>query len=270
MSLRLFSNGGGVQSIAALVLSAQGVIDYPVHVFSNVGAKAENPETLRYVHEVAIPYAEKHGIEFVVTERRFVKGERAGQPEDLYDRLTKEGSRSIPIPLRMNGNGAPGRRSCTVDFKIKVLSRFARERGATKDEPARVGLGISLDEFERMRTDSGEAYQVLEYPLIDLRLTRDGCAALIARAGLPVPPKSSCYFCPFHRPSVWMQLRIEQPDLFEKAADLEETLNKRLTALGKDPVWLTRFLKPLREAIAPQTMMDFDEFDACESGYCMT
>lgn len=253
------------------MLSARGEINYPVHVFSNVGERAENPDTLRYVREVAIPYAQQHGLEFVVTERRFHRGERAGQPEDLYDRLMKDGSRSLPIPVRMNGNGAPGRRSCTADFKIKVLSRFARERGATRDDPARVGLGISLDEFERMRTDSGEAYQVLEYPLIDLRLTRDACAALIAREGLPVPPKSSCYFCPFHRPSVWMQLRVEQPELFERAADLETTLNERRKMLGKDPVWLTRFLKPLREAIAPQTLMDFgDDMDGCESGYCLT
>lgn len=270
MNLRLFSNGGGVQSMAGLILSARGEIDFPTHVFSNVGAKAENPATLAYVHEVAIPYAQRHGIEFVVTGRVFQRGERAGQPEDLYERLTREGSRSLPIPVRMNDTGAPGTRSCTADFKIKVLSRFAKMRGATREAPARVGLGISLDEWERMRTDSGEAYQVLEYPLIDLRMTRDMCAALIEREGLPVPPKSSCYFCPFHRPSTWMRMRVEEPELFERAADLEALLNERRAMLGKDPVWLTRFRKPLREAIGHQGMLDLEIGDACESGYCLT
>lgn len=254
------------------MLSARGEIDFPLHAFSNVGDDSEMPDTLRYVREVAIPYAAQHGIEFVTVERRPVKGPFKGQAETLYGRLTLEGSRSIPIPLRTNDLGAPGRRACTVDFKIKVLSRFAKDRGATPDSPAIVGLGISLDEFERMRTDSDESVQRLEYPLIDLRLTRDACAALIAREGLPVPPKSSCYFCPFHRPSVWVQMRQEQPELFEKAADLEALLNERRTMLGKAPMWLTRFRKPLRDAIGEQSMMQFeDEYsDMCESGYCMS
>lgn len=266
MSLRIFSNGGGVQSTAALVLSAKGAINFPLHVFSNVGHDTENPATITYLQEVAIPYAERHGIEFVVTERR----RRDGTPETLMGRLTKEGSRSLPIPIRMS-NGAPGTRSCTADFKIKVLSKFAKERGATKENRAIVGLGISLDEFMRMRTDSGEAYQKLEYPLIDLRLTRDQCVAIIAREGLPVPPKSSCFFCPFHRPSTWARMRIEEPELFERSAALEDLLNERRTMLGKDPVWLTRFNKPLRDAIGHQSMLNLEGIDdACESGYCLT
>lgn len=252
--------------MAALILSARGEIDFPIHVFSNVGADSENPDTLVYVEDVIKPYAASHDIEFVVTERRT----RDGKQETLMGRLTKEGSRSLPIPIRMD-NGAPGTRSCTADFKIKVLSKFAKSRGATKEQPAITGLGISLDEWERMRTDSGEAYQKLEYPLIDLRMSRDQCAALIAREGLSVPPKSSCYFCPFHRPSTWMRMRLEQPELFEKSAQLEELLNERRAALGKDSVWLTRFAKPLREAIGHQSMMQFDDVaDGCEAGYCMT
>lgn len=266
MTLRIFSNGGGVQSTAALVLSARGEIDFPLHVFVDVGADSENPATMRYLSEVAMPYAERMGIEFVVTEKRL----RDGTQETLMGRLTKEGSRSLPIPIRMS-NGAPGRRSCTADFKIKVLSKFAKSRGATKQAPALVGLGISLDEFMRMRTDSDEIYQTLSYPLIDLRLTRDQCAALIAREGLPVPPKSSCFFCPFHRPSVWARMRFEEPALFEQSVELEALLNRRRAMLGKDPVWLTRFNKPLRDAIGDQSMMNLEDIDdTCESGFCMT
>lgn len=291
--LRIFSNGGGVQSTAALILSAKaqqaaaGDPDaaafllaathhrfdlntiiatawYPIHAFSNVGADSENPDTLRYVDAVILPYAQRTGITFAITERR----RRDGSVETLYGQLMKEGSRSLPIPIRMS-NGAPGRRSCTADFKIKVLSKFARSLGATKQRPAITGLGISLDEYERMRTESGEAVQQLAYPLIDLRLTRDQCESIIEREGLPVPPKSSCYFCPFHRPSTWMRMRVEQPELFTAAAHLEDTLNARRAALGKDSVWLTRFAIPLEQAIGEQSVMDF-ESDSCEAGYCMT
>jgi hypothetical protein len=64
-------------------------------------------------------------------------------------------------------------------------------------------------------------------------------------------------------------------DLFEKSAALEDLLNARRDALGKDHVYLTRFAKPLREAIGEaQTMLPlFDlspDADTCDEGYCWT
>ena len=43
--------------------------------------------------------------------------------------------------------------------------------------------------------------------------------------------------------------------------------------LGKDPVWLTRFAKPLDEAIVSQDVLALDTDDAggqCDSGWCFT
>src|SRR5438477_12099715 len=62
LHMRVFSYGGGVQSTAALVLAAQRKIDYPTFLFCNVGDDSEHPASLDYVHEYAIPYAQKHGI----------------------------------------------------------------------------------------------------------------------------------------------------------------------------------------------------------------
>lgn len=264
--LRTFSYGGGVQSTAALVLAAQGKIDFPTFLFSNVGDDSELPATLRYVNEVAKPYAATHGIELIELNHT----RRDGTQETLYRKLTRAGSRSTGIPIRLEGSGAPGRRSCTSDFKIRRIATWQRRHGATADAAAVTGLGISLDEFQRARTDSGIAWQVLSYPLLDLRLTRQDCINVIERAGLPVPPKSSCWFCPFHRPSEWMRLRQSDPDLFERAADLERTLSERSETLGRGKVFLTDRLIPLRQAIGDQTVMDFEAGDTCESGFCMT
>jgi hypothetical protein len=44
-------------------------------------------------------------------------------------------------------------------------------------------------------------------------------------------------------------MRRSKPELFEKACQLEDLLNERRDELGKDHVYLTRFAKPLREAI---------------------
>lgn len=262
--LKTFSYGGGVQSTAALVLAVRGEIDYSTFLFCNVGDDSENPETLRYMHDVAMRYASARGIELIE-----LQATRYGEPETLYGRLTRPESRSIGIPVRMAGSGAPGNRACTKDFKIMVVARWLREHGATKNDPATVGLGISLDEFQRMRNDSGIAYEKLAYPLIDLRLSRQDCINIIMKAGLPIPPKSSCWFCPFHSLQTWQEMRQNDPELFQKACALEAYINeKRTTGLQKDKVWLTRKLIPLAKATSALTQESLFEDDICESGYC--
>lgn len=263
--LKVFSYGGGVQSTAVLVLAATGKIDYRTFLFCNVGDDSEHPATLRYVHEVAMPYAEANVLELIELQRT-----RFGEPETLYQRLTRPGSRSIGIPVRMAGSGAPGNRACTGDFKIKVIAKWLREHGATPKEPATCGLGISLDEFQRMRSDSGIAYEKLAYPLIDLRMDRAQCMRVIEGAGLPVPPKSSCWFCPFHSLQVWQQMRQNEPHLFQKACELEAHIIERMNMLKPgDAAYFTRKLKPLAQATTELVQDSLFDDDMCESGYCM-
>ena len=70
MTIRAISYGGGVQSTALLVLAAQGEIDYPVALFANTGDDSEHPATIRYLRDVAAPFAAAHGIELVELQRR--------------------------------------------------------------------------------------------------------------------------------------------------------------------------------------------------------
>lgn len=144
-----------------------------------------------------------------------------------------------------------------------------------------VGIGTSADEIHRANSRRVEAHERVVYPLIGvgedtgLRLNRADCARLIQRAGLPVPPKSSCYFCPFHRLETWDEMARTEPELFAKATDLEDTLNRRRDELGKDHVYLTRFGRPLRTvARGDQQTLPFGgddaDLDNCDSGWCMT
>jgi hypothetical protein len=298
--LKVFSYGGGVQSTAALVLAAQGKIDYQTFLFCNVGADSENPETLSYVREIARPFAERSGLAFHELQRV----RRDGSIETIYGEITRPDNRSIGIPVYMS-SGAPGNRSCTLDFKIAVCDRWLKAHGVKtqlhqeaqvrktwrwlssvpKDhydehgtpDPvwsfprplAVVGLGISLDEFQRMRTNSGLEWKQLDYPLIDLRLDRSQCMNMIAGAGLPVPPKSSCWFCPYHSTRAWQDLRTRRPDLFEKAVELETLINERRALLGKDRVWLSSKLKPLMRVTTDHVQLSLLEHEEmCESGYC--
>lgn len=254
--------------MAVLVLAAQGRLQYDAFLFANVGADSENPATLRYYSEYAVPYAESHGLPLHELQRIPKKGRSAGEVETLYGRLTRDGSRSLPIPVRM-ANGAPGRRGCTADFKIRVIADWQRQHGATKHDPAIMGLGISLDEIIRARTDSGIAWQTLEYPLLDLRLTATDCIQIVQAAGLPVPPKSSCWFCPFHSRDEWVRMRREEPNLFQMSVDLENQLNERRVLLGKDHIYLHQSARPLAQVVGDQMAFAYEEDDrTCDTGHC--
>lgn len=264
--LRVFSFGGGVQSTAALVLAAQGKLDYRTFLFSNVGHDSEAPETLGYVEAFAKPFARANGLDLVELHRV----RREGSAPTLLQHLVQS-ERSIGIPVRIGSAvGAPGARQCTTDWKIRVIGRWLKAAGASPEKPATVGLGISMDELERMRpgTDDRQPYQVREYPLIDLRLYRDNCLEIVRKAGLPEPPKSACWFCPLHRIGAWQEMARKQPVTFQRVVDLEVMLNARQKNLGKDEVFFTSRLKPLSIAVHDDGQLDL--FDGCESGYCMT
>jgi hypothetical protein len=271
VTLRAFASGLGVQSTAALVLSAQGRIDFPLHLFSNVGDDSENPATLRYFREIATPYAAEHGI--TLEEIRRVT--RDGRTPTLLEDISEQ-SRSIGIPVRMGTNGAPGTRRCTFQYKTAPITKRLRELGATKAEPAVLGIGFSTDEMQRIGRTGESPFQHRVYPLIELGLSRADCLDVVREAGLPEPPKSSCWFCPFHRPAVWAEMRRDDPELFEAAAELEAKLNARRVQLGRDPVYLTRFGKPIREAIQPAQATLFGpgssdhEIETCDEGVCFT
>lgn len=275
MSLTTISYGGGVQSTAMLVLACQGRLGYQVTdaLFANVGDDSEHPATLQYIRDTASPFAATHGI----TVHELHRTRRDGTKETLYGRLmtdTAKGRVSDAIPVR-GRTGMPMGRACTADFKIKVVGKWLKQHGATADNPATVCIGISTDEIIRASNKRTMPYERPVYPLLDLGLDRSACIEVIRNAGLPVPPKSSCYFCPFHRPQMWSEMRRDEPELFWKSAAIEANMNERRAAIGRDPMYLTRFGKPLPDAIpeAQEMLPIFDvspDTASCDEGYCWT
>lgn len=289
--------------MAVLVLAAQGKIEYDQFVFANVGNDSENPATLRYLEEHARPFASQHGLKLVEVNKY-----RYGRVETIYKRLTRPESRSIPIPMKMSGNGAPGTRSCTSGFKVRVLARHMKKLygipNRSEEVIPTVGLGISTNEAHRAKSvrepelvclggkcRRGEApdhiqgnffepaednekpsgswtQQWLEYPLLNAGMNVADCEALVTDAGLPVPPKSSCWFCPHHSLDTWRRMMVDEPEIFYAAANLEWLINHRRAKIGRDPFWLTSALVPLRDAIIGHYDEMFSEFENCESGYC--
>jgi hypothetical protein len=247
---RFLSYGGGVQSSALIVLAAQGrIAPIDAALFCNTGDDSEHPDTLIFVREVMRPYCEKHGIVLHELQRL-----HKGEPQTLYGRMMNHTRESLSEPIPVYGySGAPMSRACTVDHKIKVLERWIRRNAVAL--PVETLIGISLDEIERAKTGQN-AYEVRQYPLLDLGLNRIDCANIIADAGLPVPPKSSCFFCPFHS--------------IEKAAGIEDKLNSQRANRDKPPVYLTRRKMPIRDAVtaAGDTLFSDGMAGECDGGFC--
>lgn len=266
--LRSVNFGGGQQSMAQLVLAKRGLIDFRTFMFAHVGADSENPGTLTYFEEYGKPYAYEHGLEMVELRRVMV---RTGETRTLYDEITRPGSLAQKIPVKLS-NGNPGSRACTHDYKIEPIGRELKRRGATPENKATVAMGISLDEIHRANGKKSQPYEQIVYPLLELGLRRSDCVRIIRDEGLPVPPPSSCWFCPNHSPEAWHNLRRGRPDLFERSCRMEELMNQRLTSRGKPPVYFTNSRRPLREVIRDgvDLLPMFDDDTDCDSGMCFT
>lgn len=260
--MNIISFGGGVQSTALLVLAAQGRIDFPVALFANVGDRAENPSTLAYVTEHARPFAAQHDI--ALHELRWQS--RTGV-RDLYDDLMGD-NRTIDIPVKMAG-GAPGNRKCTDRYKISVIRRWCEANGATGASPATIAVGFSTDEVERATNRHSAPSELVVYPLLELGLSRNDCRNVILGAGLPVPPKSACWFCPFQRPQQWAEMRRDQPDRFAAAVVLEDRLNDKRASLQRDAVYLSVAGTRLRDLPEAQPAL-WEGPDTCDSWGCWT
>lgn len=267
--LRVFSFGGGVQSHAVLVLQAQGKLEtpYDVFVFANVGDDSENPKTLEYIEQYTKPFCEQHGINFVEVQKTLQNGEKDTVLKALYRQ-----QKSILIPVRM-ANGAPGNRGCTYHHKIAIVDKFIRSTGASH---AVVGLGISLDEWKRVKDEDWHEAKGFQrrrdHPLMDLRLDRNDCYQIITEAGLPTPPKSSCWFCPFGKLGKWTRMRFHEPEQFEQVAVIEDDCNVKRQSLGKDPVFIHPSCIPIRDAVGVQPylpMFEPENEQICD-GYCHT
>jgi 3'-phosphoadenosine 5'-phosphosulfate sulfotransferase (PAPS reductase)/FAD synthetase len=215
----VLSFGGGVNTVALMVLLLRSKEPLDEAVFADTGG--EVPETYECV-EWAKGYLADHGIPFQIVSN--ING------HDLYGTAWRR--KVIPSAVW---------RWSTRDYKVRPIHRYYRSLGSHINQY----IGIAYDEIERMK-DSGVPYITNLYPLVDMKITRAGCEDIIQGAGLPVPVKSGCFFCPFNSADRWRWLHETHPDLFDKAIALEENSKhfprQRLT----DQVYRKRAVVPLR------------------------
>ena len=104
---------------------------------------------------------------------------------------------------------------------------WARPTAGTDRRPSRE---------ERLDRD----FFVYFYPLVDWGMDRAACERSICDAGLPVPIKSACYYCPASKKREIVWLRSHHPELLERALAIEENAKPNLTSvvgLGRSFAW---------------------------------
>lgn len=189
------SFGGGVNSTAMVIMLAEQGWRGPI-VFADTGA--EWPETYCYMTYLEREYLAPRGLSITrISGPQWVK-KRGGM--SLIDYC--EAAHVIPMAAV---------RWCTHEWKAAPIRRYLGDASQL--------IGIAADEAHRMP----DAIR----PLVDAGITRRGCIEIIQRAGLDVPQKSGCIICPFQRRDQWRVLWQRHPELWERVAMIEESVQRR-------------------------------------------
>jgi hypothetical protein len=141
---------------------------------------------------------------------------------------------------------AYGGRSCALKYKREPQDRFVRAwppaiacwRQGGKVLKA-IGYDAGPADSRRHRYAADQEYWYW-YPLAQWGYDRERCQAVIRAAGLPVPAKSSCFFCPASKKLEIVWLRQRHPDLLARALAIEGNARPKLTSvkgLGRSFSW---------------------------------
>jgi hypothetical protein len=238
--------GAGVDSTAMLILLAKHGIRPDVIWFANTGG--EKPETYEYL-DVMDKYLESVGFP-KISRIRYLPMEKTA---NKYLAACDDPNEAVGLYSEMmSGESLPsvafGKHGCSSKWKITPANYFLRGCGkgspnhcdphpaflAAKEKGVKMVKAIGYDaspaDLKRAAKEhKSEAPESLKekadfehwYPLIDLGITRPDCIKLILEAGLPVPIKSACFFCPASKKWEVFWLAAEHPDLFLKALKLE-------------------------------------------------
>ena len=254
--LKVLSYGGGVQTFAMLILIEKGILEKPDYVIM-ADTKAEYPETEEHVELVAKPLVEKLGIPWITV----VKGEGI-----------IEGYRSInSIPL-------PGFRSCTYNYKVKPIHDILRKILGPKKKNGvasiETWIGISTDESRRevKREDQSPKWVLQTYPLLEKGYSRQDLTNLIEQSEYPMPRKSGCFMCSYSGMKGFISLKMNYPDLFQIALDMEQAYFKarpeRKLGFISQPIKLVDLASmPTLFSFEQLEQMDNDQ-NECDSGGC--
>lgn len=252
--------GAGVQSSCLALMAAKGEItpmpDFAV--FADTQAEPQSVYDWLDWLERQLPFPVYRVTKGNLTDESLeVKIRKSDGPRSKAGDETIR--RLIPLfGIMPNGDrtAAIGRK-CTSDYKVAPIVKEIRSRCEIKRGESEVQvtqwIGISFDEMQRMR---GAAHQWTQHrwPLVENRMRRHDCLEWMRQNGYPEPPRSACYYCPFHSDAEWRRLRDDDPDYFERAVQFDKDIRAKYKA--HDPTMLMEVY--LHNSCKPLGEIDFD------------
>lgn len=232
--MNIVAYGGGTNSTAMLIGLHRHGIPVDLILFADTGG--EQPHTYAYL-PIMNRWLADHGIpEITVVEYTDQNGDRLT--------LEQECLRSGTLPAL-----AYGYKKCSLKHKIAPQDKFCNNYPPCREAWARgekVVKFIGYDAGEERRRDHAIVYDMTdtkyrkEYPLIDWGWGREECIQAIQQEGLPLPGKSSCFFCPSMKQREIRTLYHRHRDLFDRAITIEDGAKPslvRVKGLGRNWSW---------------------------------
>lgn len=228
MSVNIASYGGGTNSTAMLIEFAKRGLWVDLILFADTGA--EKPYTYKYIETFSRWLAIHQMPEITFVKKVRKNGEILTLEQDCIEKKT--------LPSL-----AYGFKTCSQKYKIAPQDKYCNNWDLAKAE-WKAGrkltklIGFDADESHRYLADYTNDKYEYRYPLVEWDMGRDECLETIRNAGLCLPGKSACYFCPSSKPSEIRQLANNYPHLIEKAIAMEQ--NAELTSvkgLGRRFAW---------------------------------
>jgi hypothetical protein len=230
------SYGMGVDSTAMLVGMQQRGMRPDLILFADTGS--EKPETYAYLEHI------NAWLDSVQFPRVTV----------VKNHSPKAGYRSLEeqlLTLRVLPPLAYRKHQCSLVWKRDPQHRFIKEEfPQARNAWARGQTVITCIGYDAGAQDRDRATKSLgkespgftnRFLLQDWRWDRDRCKAEIAAAGLPLPVKSACFFCPAMKKDEVTALHAKHPQLAARSLEIERLAQQRglktIKGLGIQWTW---------------------------------
>jgi hypothetical protein len=248
----IISLGWGTQSSALAFMSALGILPRAdACIFADT--LYEREQTYEYAKQWT-PWLEERGIPcYTVTNQQ----------------AAVDAGNKVTIPAYSPGARRVGmlKRQCTTDWKIRPLRR--QIQALRKRQKVQLWMGITADEAQRQK-QSDVRYLENVYPFLDPQMmpdgktwTREDVKRWLGENSFGVPPRSSCYFCPFQGSKEWQALKHDHPGDFEKAVAFDAAIRDKRPP---SPIYVHRKCVPL-DAVDLRTEAELGQHEMSLDGF---
>jgi len=232
--------GGGVDSWAIAIELVERGEAPDLFIFADTGS--EKPETYAYVRNVIAPWLAERGHRLVVVRRPMSKPSKTGPG---YNTLEGNCLQNKTLPSLAFGYGG-----CSLKWKVDPMNKWLKSWAPAVEawamgqkvvkligydcSPQDSKRSLKAERAEIKRARAGKAsyddkHYEFRYPLQSWGWTRQDCIERIQAAGLEVPPKSACWFCPATQPAELRAMAKNNRPLFLRAIALEDNAQVNLT-----------------------------------------